>query len=67
MIWNVKGRDLAITVGRFSTNPEKHVFSKVAGEVDFCIDVRSQSRETLDEVREEIDARPQSASRLSTA
>lgn len=45
-----QGRDLVVTFGKFSTNPAQHAFSKVAGEVDLCVDVRSQDRAVLDEV-----------------
>ena len=52
-----QGKDLTITFGQVTTNAEEHAFSKVAGEVDFCIDVRSQSPKTLDQVRIEIGER----------
>ncbi|MPS30124.1 MAG: hydantoinase/carbamoylase family amidase [Alcaligenaceae bacterium] len=45
-----QGRDLVVTFGKFSTNPARHAFSKVAGEVDLCVDVRSQDHAVLDEV-----------------
>lgn len=41
------GHDLTVTFGKFATDPHEHAFSKVAGRVDFCIDVRSASSETL--------------------
>lgn len=47
-----EGRDLTITFGEVSTNPEQHSFSKVAGETHICLDVRSQDQATLDLVRE---------------
>ena len=37
-------------------DPAQHSFSKVAGEVGFCLDVRSQSKDSLDLVRTRIDA-----------
>lgn len=46
-----RGEDLAITVGQISTDPAEHAFSKVAGRVDFSLDVRSQSPDTLERVR----------------
>ena len=49
-----EGQDLSITVGQFSTDPEQHAFSKVAGRVDFALDCRSQSSETLDLVSDRI-------------
>ncbi len=48
------GEDLAVTVGQFATDPAEHAFSKVAGRVEFALDVRSQSAETLEAVREEV-------------
>jgi N-carbamoyl-L-amino-acid hydrolase len=42
------GNDLVVTFGKFYTDPTRHAFSKVAGEVDFCIDVRSLHTATLD-------------------
>ncbi|GGX21924.1 Zn-dependent hydrolase [Pigmentiphaga litoralis] len=44
------GRDLVITFGKLSTNPAQHAFSKVAGEIDICMDIRSLEPETLIEV-----------------
>ncbi|EHK65902.1 Zn-dependent hydrolase [Achromobacter arsenitoxydans] len=41
------GADLVVTVGQLATNPREHAFSKVAGELDCCIDVRSQSVDVL--------------------
>lgn len=48
------GHDLTITVGKFSTDPLEHAFSKVSGRVDLAIDARSQSPETLESLREEV-------------
>ena len=42
-----EGHDLTVTVGKFFTNPEQHAFSKIAGEVGLCIDVRSHEKQTL--------------------
>ncbi len=49
-----EGRDLTVTFGEVSTNPEQHSFSKVAGETHVCLDVRSQDQATLDLVRERL-------------
>ena len=51
-----EGRDLAITLGKFGTDPAMHAFSKIPGEVGFCIDVRSESEETLDIVKARLSA-----------
>lgn len=50
------GEDLAVTFGQFATDPLEHAFSKVAGRIDFALDVRSQSQETLASVRRDVDA-----------
>lgn len=42
-----RGRDLVVTFGRFLSEPERSDFSKIAGRVDFTIDVRSREPETL--------------------
>lgn len=41
------GRDLVITFGRFMTDPARADFSKVCGQVDFSLDIRSFEPETL--------------------
>ena len=42
------GEDLVVTVGKFATEADRHSLTKVPGQVDFALDIRSQSRETLD-------------------
>ena len=42
-----EGHDLTVTIGKFFTDPQQHAFSKIAGEVGICIDVRSHSKPTL--------------------
>ena len=51
-----QNHDLTVTVGKFFTDAEQHAFSKIAGEVDLCIDVRSHSKPTLGQVRSYVDA-----------
>jgi len=46
--------ELTVTFGQFSTDPHEAAFSKVAGRVDFSLDVRSQSRATLDLMHGEL-------------
>jgi N-carbamoyl-L-amino-acid hydrolase len=46
-----QGCDLTVTVGKLFTDPAQHAFSKIAGEVGICIDVRSHERETLDRMK----------------
>ncbi|WP_293853534.1 Zn-dependent hydrolase [uncultured Alsobacter sp.] len=47
------GEDLTVTLGQFATDPREHAFSKVPGRVDFALDVRSQSTQTLETVKAE--------------
>ena len=54
--WEGQGHDLTVTIGKLSTNAHEHAFSKIAGEVDVCLDVRSHSKDTLCMVREYVDA-----------
>ncbi|WP_342596236.1 Zn-dependent hydrolase [Salinicola lusitanus] len=42
-----QGRSATVTVGQIATPPAQHAFSKIPGEVGFCLDVRSESPETL--------------------
>lgn len=39
---------LTITFGQVATDPEQHAFSKVPGEIRFCLDVRSTSPQLLE-------------------
>ena len=48
------GQDVVITFGIVGTDPAQHSFSKVAGETHICVDVRSQSVSTLDDVRRRL-------------
>ncbi len=50
-----EGHDLTITVGKLFTDPAQHAFSKIAGEVGICIDVRSHSKPTLAIVKTFLD------------
>ncbi len=43
-------RDLVATFGIFGTEPARHAFSKVPGEVNFCLDLRSSEAALLDEL-----------------
>ena len=51
-----EGHDLTVTVGKLFTDPQQHAFSKIAGEVGICIDVRSHSTQTLALMKERVDA-----------
>ncbi|MEX2644184.1 MAG: Zn-dependent hydrolase [Acetobacterales bacterium] len=44
------GGDLVVTFCTLGTNPKRHAFSIIPGEVSFSLDMRSTSRETLDEM-----------------
>ena len=50
------GEDVTITFGEVATDPAQHSFSKVAGELHLCLDVRSQSAATLERVRARLGA-----------
>ena len=43
-----KRKDLVITFGQFFTDNKEHSFAKSSGLVNFCIDVRSNSKNTLE-------------------
>lgn len=45
------GHDLAVTVGMVETDRDVHAVSKIAGEVKFALDVRSQSVDTMKDMR----------------
>lgn len=45
-----EGEDLSITFGKIATDPSTHAFSKIAGRVEFSLDIRSRSTRTLDRV-----------------
>src|SRR5690606_36911782 len=38
---DASGGDFAFTVGKFGTDPEWHAMTKISGQVDFSIDMRS--------------------------
>ena len=46
-----KEKDLTITFGQFFTDFEEHSFAKSAGQVTFCIDVRSSSKAVLESTK----------------
>lgn len=46
-----KGDDLVVTSGIVATDPEKHAMSRIPDSVRFSLDIRSQSAETLDDMR----------------
>jgi len=49
-----KGDDLTITFGQFFTDFEEHSFAKSAGLVNFCIDVRSNSKKVLEITKKQL-------------
>jgi N-carbamoyl-L-amino-acid hydrolase len=44
------GRPATVTVGQFATDPTQHGFSKISGQVTFCIDVRSTDPAVVEEL-----------------
>lgn len=51
-----QGHDLTVTFGQIATDADEAAFSKVAGRVDFSLDIRSQDHATLDLMRAELAA-----------
>lgn len=49
-----QGVDLVATVGQFATDPLHHTLTKVAGEVSFTLDIRSENNEALGRIREHL-------------
>ncbi|WP_150551327.1 hydantoinase/carbamoylase family amidase [Pandoraea soli] len=43
-----RGIDLVVTTGIVGTDPSEHAISRIPGKVDFSLEVRSQSADTLD-------------------
>ena len=43
-----RGLDLVVTTGMMSTNADKHAMSRIPGECQFCLEIRSQSIDTLE-------------------
>jgi len=57
--WRVlleRGLDMVVTAGIISTDPEEHAMSRIPGECDFSLEIRSQSIETLEAFDELIKA-----------
>lgn len=48
------GERATITFGEVATDPAQHAFSKVPGEVGFCLDVRSESLACLERIHVEL-------------
>ena len=48
--WETAGRPMALTVGRFHTDPDNDAMTKVPGEVRFSIDVRAYDEQDLAEL-----------------
>ncbi len=41
------GHEFTLTFGQVFTEPERAEISKVSGQVDFCVDIRSRSKDTM--------------------
>jgi beta-ureidopropionase / N-carbamoyl-L-amino-acid hydrolase len=48
------GANATITMGQIATDPEHHAFSKVAGEVSFCLDIRADRDALLATVHQQL-------------
>jgi len=51
---NKNKKDLTITFGEFNTDKDEQSFAKSSGLVNFCIDVRSQSKIILNQVKKKL-------------
>lgn len=51
---SAEGQAATITFGQVATDVELHAFSKVPGDVSFCLDVRSLSAECLDLIHDRL-------------
>jgi N-carbamoyl-L-amino-acid hydrolase len=49
------GKAATITFGRIATDPALHSGSRVPGEITFCLDVRSEHEDVLDDVRRSLE------------
>ena len=58
------GGDLTYTVGKLFTDAQLHSITKVPGQVDFCLEFRSQDRTVLDRM---IDGARREAARIEAA
>ena len=47
-----KGDDLVLTCGMVGTDPSTHALARIPDSVDFCMDIRSQDTDALNEMRE---------------
>ena len=45
--WLAQGRDIVVTMGVVTTNPEEHAISRIPGEIAFSFEVRSIDPETI--------------------
>ncbi len=54
--WTKKQKDMAFTVGRMFTNPEKHALVNISGEVTFSLDIRSVDQNLLTELENHVES-----------
>lgn len=48
--WTKKRKDMAFTVGKMFTNPDRHALVNIAGELTFSLDIRSVEQKLLTEL-----------------
>src|SRR5262245_30850825 len=48
------GANATITMGQIATDPQHHAFSKVAGEVSFCLDIRADQIALLEIIHQQL-------------
>ncbi|WP_187775974.1 Zn-dependent hydrolase [Salinicola corii] len=49
-----EGFSATVTVGQIATPPDQHAFSKIPGEIGFCLDVRSECPQTLERLEHRL-------------
>ncbi len=52
-----QGRDMVFAAGKFFTDADHHSIVKVPGSVDFALDIRSQDKAVLEEIRDHVTER----------
>jgi len=58
-----RGLDLVLTVGILTTNQNDHAMSRIPGECQFCLEIRSQSIDTLEAFYQLIQSEAKNVSR----
>lgn len=54
--WTKKQKDMAFTVGKMFTNPDRHALVNIPGEVTFSLDLRSVEQKLLTELENQFES-----------